>query len=165
MRELLFLAFKEERAVELADAQVCRSGRTARTWNAETKKVELDPSKEGLRLDFAMQSKGGGVTEVKLTIGPRDFSSIVATMVLADRTVAIREMAAAVAKELENQASHDSAKIRSGRLSVVEAADRACQDAPNGRDHAERLMKEMVIEMVDKLNKEDKAKPTRNGAN
>jgi hypothetical protein len=146
--------------MKLAAAEVWRSGRTARMWNTETKQVSLDPGKEGLSFEFELRSKGGGVTEVKLTIGPEDFRTIITVMARARRSVAVCEMAAALANELKNQASHDAAKIRKGRQSVVEAAERALTEAPAGRDHAERLMREMVEELVERLNKEDETKST-----
>jgi hypothetical protein len=139
----------------LAAAKVSRAGRTARTWNHETNEVKLDGEKEALRLIFSLSSKGGGITDVQIVINPDDFGALVAAMVTADRARALREMTAAVAKEVSRQSEYDKANIRKGRASVSEAADRAFYDAPSGHDHAERLTKDMVEQIVEKLNASD----------
>ena len=50
-------------------AGVYRRGRTARSFNHETNKVELGADKECLRLKFSLSSKGGGITDVSVRIG------------------------------------------------------------------------------------------------
>ena len=142
---------------KLAAAKVYRSGRTARAWNHETNRVDLDTEKDSLNLKFSLSSKGGGITEVQIAIGPDDFSALVAAMVSVDRGRATREMAAIVASELAKQPDYDRVTARGARESVVEAASVAYEQAPEGRDHAERLTRDMVRQLVEQLNKLDEA--------
>ena len=143
---------------KLAAAEVSRSGRTARTWNFETNKVELEGEGSGLQLRFSLSSKGGGITDVKITIGPEDFGALTLEMTNADRARATREMAAALATEMGKQVEYDKVTIQKARKSVLEAAERAYSEAPEGRDHAERLTRDVVRQLVDQLNKADEAK-------
>lgn len=140
---------------KLGSAVVCRGGRTARSWTVEPTDVRL--SKESLALFFSLNSKGGGVTEVKVRVGVEDFPSILAAMITADRFRMLQELTNALKAEIDRQAEHDKAQVRAIRESVVDAANRAYNAAPVGRDHAERLTHDMVRQLVDELNKADDA--------
>jgi hypothetical protein len=146
---------------KLAAAKVSRSGRTARTWNDETNKVELGTEEDSLELKFSLSSKGGGITDVKIAIGPEDFAALIAAMVSADRGRATREMAAKLASELAKQPDYDRVTARKARESVTKAARRAYEQAPEGRDHAERLTRDMVGQLVEQLNKSDEDESTQ----
>src|SRR5690349_20050399 len=95
--------------MKLSSAQVFRSGRTARTWNDETERVDLDKEKDesAICLTFSLSSKGGGITEVKVVIGADDFAAVVSAMTSADRGRAMREMASMLATEIANQPAYD----------------------------------------------------------
>ena len=97
---------------KLAAAQVFRSGRTARTWNHETDKVELGTGANGLEVRFSLSSKGGGITEVQVTIGSEDFAVLTAAMTSADRVSATREMAATLASEMARQTEYEKETIQ-----------------------------------------------------
>jgi len=149
---------------KLTAAEVCRSGRTARTWNHETHKVELDTEKEELRLKFSLSSKGGGITDVKVTIGADDFSTLVTAMASAARSRALEVMAAILASELAKQSEFDTEIVQNARQSVVEAAEQAFREAPAGRDHAERLTRDVVQQLVEQLNEKDSSESAENSA-
>jgi len=150
---------KEECPVKkLSTASVSRSGRTARSWNHETNKVDLEADDGSILFRFSLSSKGGGITDVLLAVGSADFAAMIATLAKADRTRAITEMASTVAAELAKQSEHDKVTVRRARQSVVKAADKAFEDAAEGRDHAERLTRDMVEQLVSELNKSDDEK-------
>ena len=65
---------------------------------------------------------------------------------------------ATLAAELAKQSDHDKVTVRKARQSVVKAANKAFEDAPEGRDHAERLTRDMVEQLVSDLNKSDDEK-------
>jgi hypothetical protein len=140
---------------KLGSAQVFRAGRTARSWNHENDKVDLDSRDDSLELLFSLSSKGGGVTEVRVTIGGDDFGTLARGMAQANRSHALHAMAVALANELEKQAEFETAAIRKGRESVLEEAQRAYAEASAGHDHAERLTRDVVEQMIEKLNESD----------
>jgi hypothetical protein len=144
---------------KLSVAQVYRAGRTARTWNFETSKVQLS-SEARFMLRFSLSSKGGGITEVKVTIGSEDFASLLQAMIAADRGRAMVDMSAALAVQVANQSEHDGATIRDARQSVVSAAEKAFSEAPSGRDHAERLTRDVVRQLVEELNSAKPEQPS-----
>lgn len=149
---------------KLKAAVVWRAGRTARSWNHETNKVELDTEKELLQFKFSLTSKGGGITDVRLTIGADDFAPLALAMLTADRSRAMQETSAALAAELTKQTEFDAATIRKARESVVEAAEKAYTEAPAGRDHAERLTRDVVRQLVEQLDEQDRADSTEDSA-
>src|SRR5262249_55212166 len=138
-------------------AEVRRGGRTARSWTFETSNVQLETENGKLRLRFSLSSKGGGITDVKVTIGSADFSALAGALATADRSIAVQAMSATLTAELSKQPEFDLALTRTARQSVVEAAARAFRDAPDGRDHAERLTWDMVRQLVEQLNEADSA--------
>ena len=142
---------------KLADAKIERSGVTARTWNFETTDVSLETASGSMRLLFKLRSKGGGVTEVRLSIGPKDFAVLAHAFVLGDRGVAMQAMSARLAEELARQGQAELAVARKARESVATAAEEAYNSAPSGRDHAERLVMDVVRTLVNELNKPEPA--------
>jgi hypothetical protein len=144
--------------MKLSAADVSRAGRTARSWNEGTDKVDLDHEEGFLRLKFSLSSKGGGITDILMTIGAADFSALLGAMVSADRGRAMREMSAALAAQIAKQPEHDRVVIRKARKSVLHAARRSFDEAPEGRNHAERLTRDMVHQLVEQLEKADESK-------
>ena len=140
---------------KLEAAEVSRAGRTARTWNHETDQVELVSVRDAVCLTFSLGSKGGGITDVKLTIGADDFAALASAMASANRGRATREMAATVASEIAKQSDYDTLIVREARESVADAAENAYMEAPQGHDRAEKLLRDMIRELVDKLNESD----------
>ncbi|MET2972254.1 hypothetical protein [Vibrio harveyi] len=65
-------------AKELKNAQVKRSGVTERYWRDETKECsfEVEPNEGELRFRFSISSKGGGVTDIQLSVGKEDLPDI-----------------------------------------------------------------------------------------
>jgi hypothetical protein len=140
---------------KLSSSKVYRAGRTARSWNYETDSVSVGTAKSAARLNFNLSSKGGGITEVQLEIGAQDFPAVIRTMLFANRTTTMQAIAAALATELANQSEQDRLIKRRARESVVEAADLAFSQAPAGKDHAERLTRDVVSQLVAQLNAAD----------
>src|SRR4051794_31127008 len=103
---------------KLSAAEVARSGRTVRGWKSETRNVYLGCNNQGFSLRFSLNSKGGGITDVKLTIGPDDFPAIASSMVEANRERAIREMATEIANEMAKQSDHERILVQKARDSV-----------------------------------------------
>src|SRR4051812_3493554 len=130
-------------SVKLEDTRVFRGGRTAREMKLETESVELDGWNEdgALRLRFRMKSKGGGITRVTIKVGPKDFAKLLDAMIRANRQDMMREAAAVLAVELGKQKDREKAIAMEARQSVVDAANQAYQDAPEGRDHVEGLVR------------------------
>jgi hypothetical protein len=140
---------------KLSSAKLLRAGRTARSWNFESNDVKVGTVEAGIRLNFNLSSKGGGITQVQLEVGAQDFAALVFAMVSADRGAAMRVIADALAGEIAKQPEHDRMAVQRGRESVGEAADRAYRQAPTGKDHAERLTSDMVGQLIAELNKAD----------
>ena len=61
---------------ELKNSNVRRSGVSVNYWNKEDTKIFGDIS-NGLRFRFNMASKGGGKTDVMLTIEPEDLRPLI----------------------------------------------------------------------------------------
>jgi hypothetical protein len=142
----------------LAAGRVLRSGSTVKGWNPEPTEVKL--TSNGLALFFQLKSKGGGITDVKALIGAEDYPSVLASMVSAHRGLMLREMAAILKNELDRQPEVDKATVRAARMSVASAAEHAFRNAPEGRDHAERLTRDMVSQLVSRLNKDEDSTET-----
>jgi hypothetical protein len=67
----------------LRGTKVYRSGVTASRWNLETERISATKrgaDKPTLNVEFQMASKGGGITEVSLRIGPAAFDTILNEM-------------------------------------------------------------------------------------
>jgi hypothetical protein len=139
--------------IKLDSARVSRGGRTSNTWTREPTEVRLYD--KALALKFSLRSKGGGITDVLLEVDSVDFSSVLASMLKCDRKKTLQLIASTLKDEIEREAELEQAKVRAIRRSVVEAAERAFREAPEGRDHAERLTRDMVTQLVDQLDKAD----------
>jgi hypothetical protein len=82
----------------LRDANVYRGGVTAPQLNRETTKVRFGTYRNNkLGSRFRLASKGGGTTQVLLTIGPKDFPLMLSAMIDADRASALAAMTATLA--------------------------------------------------------------------
>ena len=67
---------------QLKKSSVNRSGVTARYWTYETSAISYTVTKD-LKLRFSIASKGGGKTDIQLTIAPEDIRSIVTNVASA----------------------------------------------------------------------------------
>ena len=61
----------------LDDTTIWRGGYTSKYMTSETNSCSLDIDKEMLNLSFDIDSKGGGKTSIKVTIGKKDIGLIV----------------------------------------------------------------------------------------
>lgn len=145
---------------KLTNAKISRKGQTARYFDTETENVSLEDLWGSLRFEFTIASKGGGRTQVRLEMGSDDFSMLAQSMVNIDRSRAMLVMAETLCMEVGQQPERDMDTERSGRRSVVNAAEQAYKKAPVGRNHAERLTYDMVQQIVSELDSpgEKKAK-------
>ena len=143
---------------KLSAASVFRSGRTAQGWNRESADVSV--SEDGpFSVRFSLKSKGGGITDVKVTIGSEDFASLLQGMIAAERGRAMLEISGALATQIAKQQDQDGATVRQARQSVVSAAEKAFVEAPPDHNHAERLLRDMVRKLVRKLNEPESGAP------
>ncbi len=92
---------------KLVSAEVKRSGATSNYISFETNNVELEGRPGGLKIRFDIKSKGGGTTELYISIGPRDFPTIIRALADADRSTAMIEMSKELAKQIEDQKKFD----------------------------------------------------------
>ena len=145
---------------KLNNAKVYRGGQTARGLDeVKQPNVSLYGSILGrISFDFSLPSKGGGITKVRIEIGPDDFYSLAAAMTEAHREHSMLVMAKTLSRKLAEQPELDQMLMRSGRNSVVKAAKDACKKAPASHNHAERLTHEMVQQLVEQLNEPDEKK-------
>ena len=61
---------------KLGHAKVMRSGVTARTWNYETNTARYEADEDSVSFSFDIASKGGGRTDILLTVGVEDLPAI-----------------------------------------------------------------------------------------
>ncbi|HTU23953.1 MAG TPA: hypothetical protein VMF30_01060 [Pirellulales bacterium] len=134
----------------LTSTRVRRSGRTARSWSDATESVDLRARPGALELGFTIPSKGGGLTDIEVTLGYPDFLVIAEAMVAADRTRALVGMSEVIRREMERQQDLERAAIRRGRESVTAAAREAYLDADSDHDHVERMILKAVQRLVEK---------------
>jgi hypothetical protein len=73
-----------------------RSGETARHWSDDPFNEELIPEIDGISFRFKMPSKGGGVTDVKLSVTSENFDATAKAMIAGSRDAAIRAFCAAL---------------------------------------------------------------------
>lgn len=139
---------------QLKSAMVFRGGRTANSKTFETNEVNVRNENEKMSFRFSLASKGGGITDVTLSVGPDDFAAIIASMMNADRARTLREATAIVAAEVARQSEIDEEIASEARHAVLEAAGQAFRAAPADRNHAERLTRDMVEKLVEKLDGE-----------
>lgn len=143
---------------KLKDASVLRAGLTAREWKAETKNVELATSQSRLRMEFEMKSKGGGVTQVQVVIGPQDIPILVDYIVRMDRKTAMEEFSKRLAIEISRQSQHDQELVYEARQSLVDAAEKAYKTAPPAHQATEQFKYQIVKALVENIEKKEKEK-------
>lgn len=108
----------------LQRARIRRGGRTARQWRNENAPVDLyaHSVENGFDLLFSLASKGGGTTDVRLTIGPEEFSKIIKAMVETDRQAAMSAMAHNLLEQLEAQPALDVKRVKDTRAALLSDA-------------------------------------------
>lgn len=118
---------------KLQDSKVYRGGRTSRRLTSVGSFVELEARDGRIDLDFGMPSKGGGTTDVKVSLGADDFASIIEAMVKVDRQRALQGLSAILAREIADQPNVDVAISKAVKRSVKDAAENAIAGAALGR--------------------------------
>jgi tagatose-1,6-bisphosphate aldolase len=104
---------------KLKRAFVKRSGATSRYLSDETTDVSLDNAEGKIKLRFDIKSKGGGITEIYISIWSADFQDIIESMMEADRSVTMECTSKELSKQIELQAAHDK-KNRSAAFFEME---------------------------------------------
>ena len=102
-------------ATKMKATKVYRGGHTQKIRRPEAGDVRLDfkasyresgeesfQERKNLTLDFSMNSKGGGITDVHISIGLEDFAPLIDAMAKVDRGAALSAMSAELAKQLKN---------------------------------------------------------------
>ena len=102
-------------ARKMTATKVYRGGRTVRERKYETDDVKVDSGgsyrsskeesfreKKVLTFEFSLASKGGGTTDVHISIGREDFALLLDSMVRVDRRAAMVAMSAELAKQIED---------------------------------------------------------------
>jgi hypothetical protein len=114
----------------LEHARVERSGFTSSRLNFETDRCTYQVSSDGIRFNFNIASKGGwGYTDVLLTIGIDDLSSI-----LGDVAENVGGATRLLLRAALNAASEQSAELRqvcSNLAEAMESASAAISEASN----------------------------------
>ncbi|EGU30876.1 MULTISPECIES: hypothetical protein [Vibrio] len=74
--------------MKLKNTSVYRAGATERYWKKESNKCryEIDKSNGSLDIYFSIASKGGGTTDIKVTIGKDDLPSVLNDILDAHHT-------------------------------------------------------------------------------
>ncbi len=64
--------------IQLKDTTIYRGGSKAQQWYSSHKGCEfkISPKNNSLQFFFSIPSKGGGTTDIKLDVGPRDIATI-----------------------------------------------------------------------------------------
>ena len=78
--------------MQLQHSNVKRGGVTAQYWYGETNVVSGNVNESGLHLRFTLPSKGGGDTDILLTVGPEDLQ-----LILRDLALSLPSLAATLA--------------------------------------------------------------------
>ncbi|WP_027166024.1 hypothetical protein [Mesorhizobium sp. WSM3224] len=94
--------------MKLSEAEVKRSGATSKYLSYETSSVDVEGRAGALKIRFDIKSKGGGTTELYLSIGPKDFDTIAGALSSANRAAATLSMAKELAKQVGLQSSYDT---------------------------------------------------------
>jgi hypothetical protein len=139
----------------LTATTVYRSGQTVNRWNQETEKVKLNTDGNRLELTFCMRSKGGGITDVSVDVGPDDFYALCSEMIRADRNRALKEITSVIANEASKQSDVERMLRLEARESVFEAAENSYLAAPCGSDDVERSARDAVRDIIKNLNASD----------
>jgi hypothetical protein len=103
-------------------AFVYRAGQTARSLNQESTDVLFSAKGNEIRFDFKLRSKGGGISDVQMTVGSWNFPTLLSSMLAIDRELVMCEMAKLLAAEIERQPQLDRATKQLGREAVRKAA-------------------------------------------
>lgn len=104
---------------KLKDSVVHRSGVTVHRWNRETDACSAWSTIEDLRFRFDIASKGGGRTDIMLTVGKRDLPSLL-DEIAQEIPEAMQWMAEAIAKT-----THAQRELTRNLESETKAADEA----------------------------------------
>jgi hypothetical protein len=110
--------------------------------------VDLQSTSDSFQLNFAMDSKGGGTTIVRMDVGPTDFPQILQSMTAADRQAAMTAMSAELARQVDAQPAHDAKTRTDAREAVRRLAQEKYAAAPSGNDETERFIFQSVKKLL-----------------
>lgn len=83
---------------ELSKSFVDRKGSTERIWSQRRSGVGCMEQSGGLTFQFAISSKGGGSTALRIYVSPRDFSTVLQEMLKADSKITFKLMSQLIAE-------------------------------------------------------------------
>lgn len=62
--------------MKLQNSLVRRGGKTSSTWSGNTERILAYTDNKGLRFRFSIPSKGGGETDIQLSVGNEDMAEL-----------------------------------------------------------------------------------------
>jgi hypothetical protein len=149
--------FGEARPIMLLDnSTVKRAGVTAKYWTHGTNDIDLDVGMSAINLSFAIDSKGGGQTQIELEIRHEDFAVILATMSAANRQAALLAMCNELARCVKEHPSLEQQAMERGQgvgLVMVENAALEKFTASHFSSDVYMIISEMTKEIWAKMNK------------
>ncbi len=98
---------------------VYRGGFTSSYWNLETRKcyISVDTINQHLSVNFDISSKGGGVTQIRLDIGQKDFIKMFQS-ITEEMPETINIFSELLSRSSENLKRHSLAKYEMDSLSI-----------------------------------------------
>lgn len=88
-----------------------------------------DDGEDAIQIMFSLKSKGGGITQVRVDIGSKDFDSLITYMVRANRATAMRSMAAMLSNQI---ADGQDLQLRTDLMrSMAESLSKGTRSSPN----------------------------------
>ncbi|MCA0301149.1 MAG: hypothetical protein LCH95_01990 [Proteobacteria bacterium] len=117
-------------SIKLKGALVERAGVTARTWHAGTSGITLQvpaPGK-GVRVRFAIDSKGGGQTDIQYRFDSRHYKAHFQAMLANDRKGMLEAVGDFVREELVGAIDREAKVASRAERTATEAAQEALID-------------------------------------
>jgi hypothetical protein len=106
----------------LCDSEVYRGGASQQTLNHETSNINIS-AERSFKIEFTIDSGGRGRTQVRLTIGPKDFEKLIGSMTRSHRQIAMAAMANELQRQISEQPDFDKQVARRARASLLTRAE------------------------------------------
>lgn len=136
----------------LKGTKVRRGGVTARYWYESIDSVWISAASQ-IHIRFAIDSKGGGQTQIQMEIGPEDFPTLVQMMSLVDRQAAMEAMSTELARQVQTQPRRNLETARAARAEVQRLATRRVAEKLFGPNEQERMVSAGVSRLIAEIEK------------
>lgn len=138
--------------MKLDRSKVYRGGVTSPYRNLETNQVFAFPRQNSeLTISFNIASNGGGETNVKLKIDPKDFRNIVKAMCVVDRQEAMAAMSSELAEQVGQQPGIDDKTAKQAISKMCGEAAESWRKAPYGEDGTQKIVWDGVKKLASEL--------------